>query len=213
MKNRIAPKLSVVIAGLVLVGQFAASVSADPAPTTGTAAATPSLPFGATEVLKLVKAKVGDDTIVAYINHAPIGYSLSASDLIYLRSEGVSEPVMSAMLTHARPVDSVASAPAPAQLTASTPGPVIVQQAPPTTTYVQSAPVVVTAPPTVVYDYSYYPYYGYGYGYYGPRYYGPGVSLSFGFGGRGYYGGGYHGYYGGGYRGGFHGGGGFHGHR
>ena len=203
MKNRIGSKLSIVIAGLVLVGQFAASVSAQTAPTTGTAAAaTPSLPFGATEVLKLVKAKVGDDTIVAYINNARIAYSLSASDLIYLRGEGVSEPVMSAMLTHARPGDSVASAPAPAQFTASTPGPVVVQQAPPTTTYVQSAPVVVTAPPTVVYDYSYYPYYGYGY--YGPRYYGPGVSLSFGFGGRGYYGGGY--------RGGFRGGG-FRGHR
>jgi hypothetical protein len=184
MKNCIVPKLSAVIAGVALLGQFAPSVSAETAPATVAAAASPTLPFGAAEVLKLVRAKVGDDTIVAYINHAPIGYNLSASDLVYLRNEGVSDAVMSAMLTHVRPAEAAAPAPAPAPSPA--PAPVVVQ-APPTTTYVQSAPVVVAAPPTVVYDYGYYPYY------YGPRYYGPGISLSFGFGGRGHYGG-FHGH-------------------
>ena len=191
MKNRIFPKLPAVLVGVALLSSgLMSAVSADSAPT---------LPYGASEVLKLVNAKVGDDTIVAYISHAPTGYTLSASDLVYLRSQGVSDGVLSAMLTHARPAESTTAAPAPVQVAAAPAPAAVVVQAPPTTTYVQSAPVVVAAPPTVVYDYGYYPYY------YGPRYYGPGLSLSFGFGGRGYYGGGY--------RGGFHGGGGFHGHR
>lgn len=180
MKNRIVTKLSALVAGVVLLGQAASSVSADTGPT---------LPYAAGEVLKLVQAKVGDDTIVAYISHAPTGYSLSASDLVYLRSQGVSDAVMSAMLTHSRPAEAVAQAPAPAPVVqAPAPAPVVVQ-APPTTTYVQAAPVVVAAPPTVIYDYGYYhPYY------YGPRYYGPGISLSFGFGGHGGYRGGWHGH-------------------
>lgn len=182
MKNRIVTKLSALVAGVVLLGQAASSVSADTAPT---------LPYAAGEVLKLVQAKVGDDTIVAYISHAPTGYSLSASDLVYLRSQGVSDAVMSAMLTHSRPAEAVAQAAAPAPapvVQAPAPAPVVVQ-APATTTYVQAPPVVVAAPPTVVYDYGYYhPYY------YGPRYYGPGISLSFGFGGHGGYRGGWHGH-------------------
>jgi hypothetical protein len=175
----------------------------------------PSLSYGSNEVLKLVRAKVGDDTVVAYIDHATATYALSASDLIYLRSEGVSDKVLSAMLTRSKGAEAIASAPvapaapsapaapapaaAPASYVGANPQPAqtVVQPAqvvvqPAVTTYVQAPPQVVVASP-VVYDYGYYPYYGYRY---------PAVSLSFGFGGG----------YRGGYRGGFHGGG-FHGHR
>lgn len=172
----------------------------------------PTLSYGSNEVLKLVRAKVGDDTVVAYIDHATATYALSASDLIYLRSEGVSDKVLSAMLTRSKGAEAIASAPvapaapiapiappapaaAPASYVGANPQPAqtVVQPAqvvvqPAVTTYVQAPPQVVVAAP-VVYDYGYYPYYGYRY---------PAVSLSFGFGG--------------GYRGGFHGGG-FHGHR
>lgn len=179
----------------------------------------PTLSYGSNEVLKLVRAKVGDDTVVAYIDHAAATYALSASDLIYLRSEGVSDKVLSAMLTRSKGTEAVAFAPvapaapiappapaaAPASYVGANPQPtqtivqpaqVIVQPAqvivqPAVTTYIQAPPQIVVAPP-VVYDHGYYPYYGYRY---------PAVSLSFGFGGG----------YRGGYRGGFHGGG-FHGH-
>ena len=172
----------------------------------------PTLSYDSNEVLKLVRAKVGDDTVVAYIDHAAATYALSASDLIYLRSEGVSDKVLSAMLTRSKGTEAVAFAPvapaapiappapaaAPASYVGANPQPTqtIVQPAqvivqPAVTTYIQAPPQIVVAAP-VVYDYGYYPYYGYRY---------PAVSLSFGFGGG----------YRGGYRGGFHGGG-FHGH-
>ena len=166
----------------------------------------PTLSYGSNEVLKLVRAKVGDDTVVAYVDHATATYALSASDLIYLRSEGVSDKVLSAMLSRSKSAEAIASAPvappapaaAPASYVGANPQPTqtVVQPAqvvvqPAVTTYIQAPPQVVVAPP-VVYDYGYYPYYGYRY---------PAVSLSFGFGGG----------YRGGYRGGFHGGG-FHGH-
>lgn len=185
------------------VSHAAAQEAAKPAPA-------PTLSYGSNEVLKLVRAKVGDDTVVAYIDHASATYALSASDLIYLRSEGVSDKVLSAMLTRSKGAEAIALAPvapiappalvaAPASYVGANPPPAqtVVQPAqvvvqPAVTTYVQAPPQVVVAPP-VVYDYGYYPYYGYRY---------PAVSLSFGFGGG----------YRGGYRGGFHGGG-FHGHR
>ncbi|MEI6357681.1 MAG: hypothetical protein WCP53_11365 [Verrucomicrobiota bacterium] len=170
----------------------------------------PALSYGSNEVLKLVRAKVGDDTVVAYIDHATSAYALSATDLIYLRSEGVSDKVLSAMLTRSKGTEAAAFAPAapiappppaaaPASYVGANPQPTqtVVQPAqvvvqPAVTTYIQAPQQVVVAAP-VVYDYGYYPYYGYRY---------PAVSLSFGFGGG----------YRGGYRGGFHGGG-FHGHR
>ncbi len=159
----------------------------------------PTLSYGSNEVLKLVRAKVGDDTVVAYIDHATATYALSASDLIYLRSEGVSDKVLSAMLNRSKGAEAIASAPvapaapiappapaaAPASYVGANPQPAQVVVQPAVTTYIQAPPQVVVAAP-VVYDYGYYPYYGYRY---------PAVSLSFGFGGG----------YRGGYRGGFHG--------
>lgn len=159
----------------------------------------PALSYGSNEVLKLVRAKVGDDTVVAYIDHATATYALSASDLIYLRSEGVSDKVLSAMLNRSKGAEAIASAPvapaapiappapaaAPASYVGANPQPAQVVVQPAVTTYIQAPPQVVVAAP-VVYDYGYYPYYGYRY---------PAVSLSFGFGGG----------YRGGYRGGFHG--------
>jgi hypothetical protein len=202
---------SLVAAAVLVLSDGAVSRAAAQEAATKPAAA-PALSHGSNEVLKLVRAKVGDDTVVAFIDHSTATYALSASDLIYLRSEGVSDKVLSAMLTRSKGAEAVASAPvapaapiappAPAAAppsyvgsntqptqTVVQPAQVVVQPA--VTTYVQAPPQVVVAAP-VVYDYGYYPYYGYRY---------PAVSLSFGFGGG----------YRGGYRGGFHGG--FHGHR
>ena len=197
---------SSLVAAVVLVLSDCAVSRATAQEAAAKPASAPALSYGSNEVLKLVRAKVGDDTIVAYIDHATSTYALSASDLIHLRSEGVSDKVLSAMLSRSKGAEAIASAPvapatpiappapvaAPASYVGANPPPAQVVVQPAVTTYIQAPQQVVVAAP-VVYDYGYYPYYGYRY---------PAVSLSFGFGGG----------YRGGYRGGFHGGG-FHGHR
>jgi hypothetical protein len=169
----------------------------------------PQLSHGVPQVLQLVQAKVSDGIIVSYIQNSGTIYSLNAGEIVYLKQQGVSDPVLSAMLNQrshltgsTEPATTTASAPAASAQTyaPATPAPAVAydqQSAPPSTVYV--------IPDTqTYYYYDSYPYYG---GYYGW----PAVSLSFGWGG--YYGGYYRGgggFHGGG--GGFHGGGGgFHG--
>jgi hypothetical protein len=167
----------------------------------------PYLSYGASQILRLTQAKIGDDTITAYIKNSPNGYALNADQIIYLRQQGVSDAVISVMLS--QPKNSVAAATSAATVTTSASGSTITTPngstatVAPTVTYVQTAPApsVYVIPDTQTYYYDsgyyqpyYYPYYGWSY---------PAVSLSFGFGG-GYHGGGFHG---GGFRGGgFHGG-------
>ncbi len=62
-------------------------------------------------ILKLVKAGMGDDLIVNMVNTQPANYSLGAEDLIALKKGGVSERVISAMVTK---TSNPAAAPAPA---------------------------------------------------------------------------------------------------
>jgi len=168
------------------------------APTIAPAPVTSSIPplaYGVPQVLQLVQAKISDDTVIAYINNSRINYGLDANQIIYLRQQGVSDAVVSAMLNQPKP-GAVAAAPAAPTATPA-PAPAQVASAPvaPTVTYVQSQPTVtyVQTPPTTYYytqPYYYYP----SYAYYPP------VSLSFGFGWGGGWRGGYHG----GYRGGWH---------
>ena len=172
------------------------------------------LSAGVQDVLKLVQSKIGDDTILAFIHNSGAAYRLGASDIIYLRGQGASDAIITAMLNQH---GNTPVAPAPAVAApVTTP-----RAAPPQSSagYVAAAPTYVQ--PSTVYaaspapDYSYYyqnygyyyPYSGYYYPYYG--YYYPSLSLSLGFGYGGYYG--Y--YYGGGYHGGgdYHNDGGYHG--
>jgi hypothetical protein len=171
----------------------------------------PPLSYGVPQVLQLAQAKVSDDTIIAYIHNSGNSYGLDANQIIYLRQQGVSDNVLTVMLTQPRP----ASAPAP---TAPPPDNSYQAQAPASsapapTTYVQSAPSpVYVVPNSQPY---YYNNYYYSQPYYYPYSYFPSVALSFGFGGSSYYHGGYYGgyhggggyYHGGGYGGGYHGGG------
>jgi hypothetical protein len=53
-------------------------------------------------VLKLVKAGMGDDIIVNMVNTQPTNFSLGPDDLIALKSGGVSEKVINAMVTKTR---------------------------------------------------------------------------------------------------------------
>jgi hypothetical protein len=49
-------------------------------------------------VVKLVKAGIGDDTIVGMVNQQQGKYALSANDIIALKNGGVSDKIMSAMI-------------------------------------------------------------------------------------------------------------------
>jgi len=167
----------------------------------------PQLPYGAPQILQLAQAKVGDDTIIAYIRNSGYSYSLSADQIVYLKQQGVSDAVITAMLNQPKPAPVPYSSTAPAQQPVST------TTVAPSVTYVQSAP----AASYYAYQPYYYPTYSapsYSY----PAYsWWPPISLSFGWiwgSGGGWHGGGggWHGSSGGSWHGGgggsWHGGGG-----
>ena len=217
------------LAVIVLCSQTAPVLLAQnssPAPASAEAAApasvsetrTVQLSSGVPEILKLGRAHVGDEVIIAFIMNSGRIYHLSASEILYLREQGVSDQVLTAMLSAGQNVaaTSAQAAPQPVAQPALQPaptGPTAVwanssPQPAPAATQFAPAYVEATAPvyaqPSPVYAYPA-PYYGYYDSW--PYYWGyPSVSFGFGF-GRGYYGG----YHGGGYHGGgYHGGGGGH---
>jgi hypothetical protein len=184
-------------------------------PVVTTATAAPALPPAASEVLQLSQAKISDGTIITYIQNSGTIYGLNASQVVYLKQQGVDDAVLSAMLNQRTMLasapqqppamdNSAQTAPPPADTTVaqpSTPAPSSVYVVPDTQTYYYNNwayPYYYSYP----YYYGYYGWPGWGWGYRG-GYYG-------GYHGGYYGGGGYHGGYGGG---GFHsgGGGGFHG--
>lgn len=237
MKTRIfqKPRLTIVTLTLaMLTGNLLAQEPTTSATTALEQPATvsqpaPQLSYGVPEVLQLAKAKVGDATIINYIQKSGNNYGLNAAQIIYLRQQGVSSAVINAMLdqraqTQTASAASTASPPAAdsgannTQTTTIVTQPAVTQ---PAVTYVQTVPTssVYIIPDTQTYYYnnwlySHSPFYNCypTYGYYWPR---STVSVSY-IGSRGWVGyrGGYHsswnsgGYHGGGYHGGsFHGGG------
>ena len=54
------------------------------------------------EVLKLTKAGIGEDVVLAYVKNSRSFFNLSATDILHLKDEGISAPVLTAMLTHDR---------------------------------------------------------------------------------------------------------------
>jgi hypothetical protein len=214
MKNLFSPGSFTAVAGLTaLMVCLPAAVAQDASAKAASSSSSPGAPnltIGVPDVLKLSNAKVSDDTIVSFVQGNTSSYgTLSASEIVYLHDQGVSDRVVTAMLAKSKYVTETAAQPAAqpapnagtstpwqtAQTVAAPQAP-----APAPVTYVQSPPATtVYYVPNSRVDYPYYPnygYYGYGYGW-------PALSLSFGF-GSGYYGG----YHGGGY---YHGGGGYHG--
>jgi hypothetical protein len=175
--------------------------------------APPALPYGVPQILQLSQAKIGDDTVIAYVKNSGNSYNLNADQIVYLKQQGLSEPVITAMLNQPKAGVAAMSDPAatpPPSATVATSGAstatyddslasVPTATVAPTVTYVQSAPADDSSyyAQPYYYPYAYYPYYGYGWY--------PGVSIGFGYGYHGWYGGGWHGGYG------YHGGGGFHG--
>ena len=196
MKTNYWPKMIAVLAAtsMTLSGASLLAQVSTPATTAQPAAVSPAVPqlsYGVPQVLQLAQAKVGDDTIIAYIKNSGNSYGLNADQIIYLRQQGVSDAVITAMLNQPKAGMATATpttpAPAPAASTAYT-EPASTATVAPTVTYVQ------TVPETVYYAQPYQPYYYPAYAWYPP------VTFSFGWG----WGGGWHG---GGYGGGWHGGG------
>ncbi|MGO8837543.1 MAG: hypothetical protein ACLQQ0_09000 [Limisphaerales bacterium] len=205
MKTRYLPKILGVmaVAGLTWSAATALAQGTSAANTAQPAAVNapaPQLSYGVSQILQLAQAKIGDDTIIAYIKNTGNSYGLNADQIIYLRHQGVSDAVITTMLNQPRPGVAVPAPTTPApQPVASTAygGQVSTATVAPTVTYVQ------TVPATTYYYYQ--PYYYPAYAWY------PAVSFSVGWYG-GYHGGYYHGsyggsYYRGGYGGGWHGGG------
>jgi len=139
----------VVVMAVTALAGSGFSVLAQDSPTTigalpvSIGAPVPQLTSGAAEVAKLAQAKVGDDTIIAYIKNSAKGYGLTANQIIYLRQNGVSDAVLTAMLQSPGPRATAALpvtyAPAPVVVTK----PVATVSTPtvaPTVTYVQTIP-------------------------------------------------------------------------
>jgi hypothetical protein len=153
--------------------------------------------------LKLSRSSISEDIILNYIQNSGTIYNLSPQDIVYLRNEGVSDRVVSAMLNQRKQVEAAASAQsnaqaqpavayAPAVPYAATVADATTAQVAPT--FDDSAQAAQPASSVYVIPYpqasaAYYGAYSYPYGYYG-SYYGPSISIGFGY-GYGYYGHGY----------------------
>lgn len=98
---------------------------------------------GLQEVLKLTKAQMAEDVIVGYINNSATAFHLTADEMLYLKDQGVSQPVISALLqAKAAPVAMPAPVPNPVVMPAPVPAPQ------PAATVVIRQPSVEMPPPT-----------------------------------------------------------------
>ena len=75
------------------------------------------------EIVKFAQAHMTDDVILTYIKNSGKVYRLSGDDMIYLSSQGVSQPVISALLQTAGGAPAPAPAPGPGPAPAPIPAP------------------------------------------------------------------------------------------
>lgn len=89
-----------------------------------------ALPPGVQDVVKLAQAGISDDVILAQIKTAGASYNLTADQIIQLKNQGVSQPVIKSLLTGGgAPIQASASAPiappAAVAVPATTPAPAV----------------------------------------------------------------------------------------
>jgi len=89
-------------------------------PAVSSAPAPLKLPYGVNDVLKLSRAKIGEQIILNYIQNSGTIYNLGATELVYLKTEGVSDNVIRAMLAQRSRVELAAQS-AQAQAAATAP--------------------------------------------------------------------------------------------
>jgi hypothetical protein len=126
----------------------ALAVTGDLLPTSQAVAQPVILSQGVEDIGKLAAAKVGDETILAFVKNRGIHPQLTSDDIIYLNSKGVSPAVMTALL-QGKPADSAPVTPGvtppPPVETSPTGGPTV-----PKVTYYPGGPVpgsAESAPP------------------------------------------------------------------
>ena len=133
-----------------------------------TAPATSQLPLssGAEDVLKLSRAKLGDDVTIAFVQNANHRYTLTASEIIYLRKEGVSDRVLAAMISHQTGASATPATAAAADAPISPPPyvgpmarPVVEEASPASTVYVTASKLAYYNDPWPYY----YPYFSLGF--------------------------------------------------
>jgi hypothetical protein len=166
-------------AALVLAARI---VPAQQVTATATASAgqpAPLLSYGVDQIIELSRAKVSEETIVNFIRSSGSSYGLDASQIVYLKQQGVSDTVVNVMLSQPKPAQAVMpaatqpAAMATATVNINTQPAAAEYQVPPI--YVPSSSVYVI-PDTQTqryYAFSYNPYFG-GRSYldYQPAYYG-----------------------------------------
>lgn len=77
----------------------------------------PELPAPVQEVIRLAQTTLGENVLVSYVNSIAEPFTLSADQLIYLNDLGLTDPVITALLTRAAELRGnleVAAAPVPA---------------------------------------------------------------------------------------------------
>ena len=117
MKTSPFTKIVILLASAGLAGTAATLSAQDlgatnaPVPA-GVLVQTPPLSPPAIQVLQLAQAKVSDGTILAFVKGSQVDYNLNAPAIIFLRQQGVSDAVLTAMLTPATPVVATNLAPA-----------------------------------------------------------------------------------------------------
>ena len=101
------------------------------------------------EVVKLSQAKMPDDVIKNYISSAGKSYKLSADDIIYLNSQGVSPSVISALQTTSSPTPPPVAPPAapPAIQPSTPPAPSVYGSTPPPDNGTTPSDDTATQPP------------------------------------------------------------------
>jgi hypothetical protein len=104
------------------------------------------------EAVKLSQSHMGDDVIVNFIRNSGKSYRLSADDIIYLNSQGVSQGVISALQT------ASSASPAPVVSAPTTPPPPAPMPAPPVAVPAPApqAVAVVAEPPAPEINFTYF---------------------------------------------------------
>jgi len=92
MKTRISSSWAVTITFTMI---FACAATAQDA---ATETVVPTLSYGVAPVLEMAQARVADDLIVRYVQNSGTIFALKASEIVYLKQQGVSDLVLNAML-------------------------------------------------------------------------------------------------------------------
>ena len=147
------------LTGNVVAQDSSATTNAQPAAASQPA---PKLSYGVPQILQLAQAKVSDGIIVQYVQNSGTIYTPTASEIIYLHQQGVSDIVLNAMLDQRRRLTGSTEPTMPAPAGSSAAQTAATTAAQPSVSYVETAPdytpssTVYVIPDTQTYDYDTY---------------------------------------------------------